>query len=559
MTGTGNDEDLTIAWKRVVGLVVAGVLAGGAIVRVADLVRARSLWADEAMLALNVVGHGPLEILGHVDLLQVAPPLFITLQQLSAALLGVNEPAMRLVPMLAGLLASVFSWPVARRVVGRPAAVIVVGLVALSATLVAYSNEAKPYTVDAMASVLLLLLTLRAGEQPQSLARATALALFLALGPLLSFPVAFVGAGSVLAMTLLMLGGRLVFRRVLVFAVAWVAGSLVSLAMQQDPATKAAMAVYWQGSFFDFGDLRFAWAFWRDLAFTALVGGARLTTADVIERSSGLIGLVLSAIGAVSLYRRDRGMLAVVIAPLGAALVTSAIGYYPLSLRLWLWAAPLVMLLLVAGIRSVANRLPVKAPVFLLAIAALLVFPSARRDIYYLRHPVIGPEDAKAVVAALSERRTREDALYVPARSASAWLFYTFPWSEADPDQSAWLHEYLALASPGGPSFIAGPAPATLDAEQDRLLRSAPPEDAILGVASGHMIAPRRGSIADPDPNWTRIDLRRIRSTGKRCTWVFNSHVMGPERAALAKAFEAIGIIPVDSIKARGASAIRYC
>src|SRR5689334_23171439 len=77
----------------------------GALVRLVQYASNRSLWSDEAMLALNIVDRSYLELLKPLDYNQAAPPLFLWLEKLAVQLLGNNEYALRLVPLTAGLIA----------------------------------------------------------------------------------------------------------------------------------------------------------------------------------------------------------------------------------------------------------------------------------------------------------------------------------------------------------------------------------------------------------------------------------------------------------------------
>lgn len=93
-------------------------LSIGVAVRLRDFMFARSLWLDEAMLALNVASRSFAELARPLDYTQVAPILFLWLQKACVAVAGVNEPALRLVPMVAGLALPVLGWRLARVLFG---------------------------------------------------------------------------------------------------------------------------------------------------------------------------------------------------------------------------------------------------------------------------------------------------------------------------------------------------------------------------------------------------------------------------------------------------------
>ena len=175
------------------GAVIAFVVIG-AILRLRQFEFNRSLWLDEAMLAVNIASRSFGELFLPLDLHQNSPILFLLLEKLSLVLFGVTEPALRALPMVCGLLLLPLMALVGSRLAGPLGGVMAVSLTALSPTLIRYANEAKPYGVDAFASALFLGLALRLGDHP-SPAAFRMLAFAAPVLVLLSSPSVFVGAG----------------------------------------------------------------------------------------------------------------------------------------------------------------------------------------------------------------------------------------------------------------------------------------------------------------------------------------------------------------------------
>jgi predicted membrane-bound mannosyltransferase len=73
----------------------------------------------------------------------------------------VNEYALRLVPLIAGVLLLVVLWRLARALLGPPEGLFVVILAAVSLLLVYHSNEFKQYGIDAAVAGVLLAETAR--------------------------------------------------------------------------------------------------------------------------------------------------------------------------------------------------------------------------------------------------------------------------------------------------------------------------------------------------------------------------------------------------------------
>lgn len=103
------------AWPRVALL---ATLALGIAARMAQYLSNRSLWLDEAYLALNILGRDFSGLLRPLDNHQIAPPLFLWAVKLAVSLWGDGEAILRLVPLIGGILTLPLFYWLARRVLG---------------------------------------------------------------------------------------------------------------------------------------------------------------------------------------------------------------------------------------------------------------------------------------------------------------------------------------------------------------------------------------------------------------------------------------------------------
>ncbi|MGH7633658.1 MAG: glycosyltransferase family 39 protein, partial [Gemmatimonadaceae bacterium] len=178
------------------------VIALGALLRISNWLGNRSLWFDEVAYALNVVSRSYTQLLRPLDFDQVAPFLFSWAQRAMTQLFGVNEYALRLVPLLSGIALLVLLWWFVQRTFGLETALVATIGAAFSLRLLQYSTEAKAYGVDACITVILLSLALGVLRDPERAARWWSLALGGAIALLASIPAILVLGGVIAALLL---------------------------------------------------------------------------------------------------------------------------------------------------------------------------------------------------------------------------------------------------------------------------------------------------------------------------------------------------------------------
>ncbi len=153
------------------------------------------LWGDEAMLAMNFLDRGFLDLLRPLDNHQVAPLLFLWTECAAIKLLGFNEWAVRLFPLICSIASMFVFHRMARLLLRGTALVLAVGMFAVSYSGIRYGAEMKPYAVDLLVSTILLTLTVRWWTRPGDTRWLWALAAFMPLALGFSFPAVFIAGG----------------------------------------------------------------------------------------------------------------------------------------------------------------------------------------------------------------------------------------------------------------------------------------------------------------------------------------------------------------------------
>jgi hypothetical protein len=365
---------------------VGVTLAVGVLLRVALYLADRPLWLDEMSLSGNIEGRTAAGLFAPYTSTQLAPAGFLVVEWVVSRALGTGPMALRLFPLVCGVGALFGFAALARRALRPWAAWVAVALFAVSGDLAYYSSELKPYATDVAAAVACTLagLVVGAGPGPVSARRFVGFALLGATAVWLSFPSALVlaGVGTTMIASALARGEWRRASALALAAAAWgasFAGSNALAVRMLGPDGRRAMNVFWGFAFPPWPPA--SWS-WRDAAWPArrvlhLFLNPLDFHAPLGPVYSPWIAVACCAVGAVSLWRRDRRLLGVLAAPLAFALGAAYLRLYPFHGRLALYLAPALLLIIAEGADRVAGTFRARAW-RAAVLAALLLVPSAR-------------------------------------------------------------------------------------------------------------------------------------------------------------------------------------
>jgi hypothetical protein len=331
-------------------LLVALLIIAGSIPRLAHAFSGRALWFDEAALCINILERSFGALLAPLDFYQIAPPLYLWFLKACTIAAGANVYAVRLPSLLAGLITLVSFWYVARALLSRAGAITALVLVVLSQHLIYYAGEAKPYAVDALATVVVILAALHLDSRACTSRHRAALAVAFSLLVWVSFPAVFVLAGVGTAQL-----ARLAWHRDwqgLARTVAPYAASAISFGVllllvvhpnRNHAETMEYMNVYWRHGFMPFPPVdhwAIRWYRERTFMFFDMPGGFTL---------QGL-ALFCALAGAVSLLIRRPWHAAGLLLVIALTLAASTLKLYPFHGRMTLFLVPIQFLLVGEGI-----------------------------------------------------------------------------------------------------------------------------------------------------------------------------------------------------------------
>jgi dolichyl-phosphate-mannose-protein mannosyltransferase len=321
----------------------------GAAIRIEQFGWRRSLWLDEALITANIVHRSFAGLLHPLSGQQGAPIGWLWGERLAVVLLGNNEYALRVIPLLAGLVALALIYRVVKPVAGPWAAALATTLLALSPGAVRYSVEVKQYSTDL---AIALGLAVVARWALRGTRRSIALwGIGGALAVWCSHPAVFVMSGTAVVLLVTHRANRSRLIGVLAASAVWA----------------VSLGVDWLVSLRTLGNNSYLHGYWAaGFAPTPLRLGADLTwlwraPVRVVHDpmgmpAAGLASLVI-LVGFAWALRARPAQSAILVVPIVLGVVGGAVGAYPLEGRMALWVVGFAFAGLAAAAAGAAELL----------------------------------------------------------------------------------------------------------------------------------------------------------------------------------------------------------
>ncbi|MDX9991248.1 MAG: glycosyltransferase family 39 protein [Anaerolineales bacterium] len=425
------------------GLAAALIILLGFILRLRQYLSGRSLWLDEAMLALNLVQRDFGGLLKPLDYDQGAPIGFLLLEKLGISLLGNGELTLRLPAVLAGCLTLIFFYLLLRRCLSPAGLLPALAFFALSERLIYYSSELKQYIFDVFGILALLLVFLYFAPKPADespnprgwvalLAAGVAVVWFSHASLFVLFGIGLAllwqnrrNRRKLMAASLVILGWLLSFGAVFLV-------SLNSLAANQ------FLMAYWQEYFMPL-------PLWGNFSWIANTLAAMLTY--FVPGLPVWLALLLLLGGLVALWRLNSSLALVFALTLLAAFGAAALGKYPLGGRMLLFTAPISLGLAGAAFEELSRslgRFRKLAVLTVLILAVSLLSDSAVQGWQNFARPRM-QENLHPALRLLRTKHRPDDVIYIYPWAEPAFRYYApfygfesgqFSAGQADPPQS---------------------------------------------------------------------------------------------------------------------------
>lgn len=383
----------------------------------------RSLFLDGLNLARNVAEGSFMDLSLPLKYEQSAPLLFLFISKIFTSLLGVSEYSLRLLPLLSGVAFLIFFGKTLHKVLPPPYPLLGIIWIGTHAIFIRYATEYKQYISDAFVCVFLVWLALRWSK----LTKKTVLLYALAgtIGIWLSMPSVFVLFGVIIYYAHIHIRNKyslwpitlLALWLLLNFALEYTL--VLSTAIQSDLMQNYHQNYFLQGRFWDIKSLQ------HD--FGLVVSMVRM----VVGKSGIAIAVTLGLI-LISLYhfvktRSSTGLL--LFLPLIAVFGASLFGKYSLIERLMIFTLPLLIMLILMGIRAVTNMLEdkniwIKYSILGIIGISFLIGYVQSQGFKYILDP-FEKEDNRSALLYISKHESNSKTIICTQHAYPAYAYYT--------------------------------------------------------------------------------------------------------------------------------------
>ncbi|MGO8746026.1 MAG: hypothetical protein ACLQNE_08550 [Thermoguttaceae bacterium] len=390
------------------------------ILRLSPYVHCRSLWFDEALLALNLVDRGYAHLTAPLDYHQAAPLAFLWAERAIISLSHTNEYTLRLLPFMAGVAVLPLCFLLARQYVNPLGALLALTIVSLCPYLIYYSNEVKQYSLDVLISTMLILYSATMVDAPLRRRGMIALALCGSVSLWLSHPSVFVlgGIGAALFISRLLKGRTTDVIYLALIGASWLCSFSV---------------LYFVSLRFIAGDHAFR-SFWSDGMLPSPIGfrGACRWMCDVACKSfhdplgftAAAVPGALAVIGCADVARRNVGKCLILLLPVVLVAFAAMLRLYPFLGRLILFIVPIYSVFIGAGVSWMCKGMsPFRVAACVVMFLYIVVFPGGKKALGEALQPG-GKEEARSGIEMISQNAAPGDILYVYHGAVPPFEFY---------------------------------------------------------------------------------------------------------------------------------------
>lgn len=382
----------------------------------------RSLWRDEAKLALLLLDNRLTDFLGPVA--KPHPPGFFMIEKTITILFGNSEYSLRLFPLISGIIALFAFYYIIKRLLDKRIVPIALALFCGMYSLIYFSVEVKQYSSDVAIALILYSLVFYLSERKFDVIGTTLLALVGAVLIWFSYPSVFIlgGIGLTFLVSSLFKKEWKTFFRVFTASFIWLCSfAVIYYLILRHLSSNELLQAYWSKHYF------------APLMPTS-ISDLRWYTDNLLQNFENiyLLNLVNPAlwavvflVGCLSFFLKNKKGFFLLIIPILLALIASGLHKYPFSGRLLLFITPAIVIFLSKGLWEIIEVTKTKpeTSIIVVILIGLLFFSSFFAKGSYFIKP-ISREEIKPVLVYIKEHQKEGDIVYVYYGAIDQFRYY---------------------------------------------------------------------------------------------------------------------------------------
>lgn len=394
------------------------IISFGIMVRLIQYIYNRSLWADEAVLALNIINRSYLELTQPLDYDQVAPIGFLWIEKFLVDFFGNNEYTLRFFPLITGLLSLFIFAMIARRYLDNLGRLIAILLFTTIPAIIYYATEVKQYSSDIFITLLLCYLLAPYGKKKSTSSKIIIKSVLVAISLWISHPAIFILVAMILV-------------------------NLVDMRLKEDPSQLGQKIIIYLSGLLSFALLYFgflnkvnnnqnllnSWGeafpnhplniIWYLDAFCKF-----FYKPLGLESGLDVIGIILFLLGCYSYFQKNKIILVTLLFPLLTTFTGAGLQLYPFRSRVVLFLAPFFIIAIAEGVNWLSQQKiqPAIALLLTFVITITVVYPGSESSIIVFQPRE--KEEIKQVIDYIQAREQPQDVLYIYQRGIYQFLYY---------------------------------------------------------------------------------------------------------------------------------------
>ena len=403
-------------WQQGVILLILSI---GIILRLWWFYDARSLFLDEANLALNIAELNYADFFSPLKYQQYAPPFFLVIVKACTAILGMNEWALRLPSIVFAIVSIGLFYQLLRLLLDKRWALIYpFALFAFSGFLVRYSTELKQYSLDVAITLFLIYMALKLPARQLQIKHWITWAIIGCLMIWLSMPSVFVlfSVGVYYAWQLLKEKDLKKIGVLTGVSLCWLASfaliyyQVLHPSLGEEHLINFHLPYFFPSNPFSATGSAQAWTIFRGL-IAPVVGYTAIAL---------VLGILFLLGGIYRFSRKQEGYVLLIGLPILVGFIASALGQFSLLPRVSLYIMPLLLLFIGKGAEALFSLIPSTWQSVLLLVLLIISEPVLQSITTIGQSTEI--EDAKS---AITWAAAKEGKTFIHHEAMPAYRFYS--------------------------------------------------------------------------------------------------------------------------------------